>query len=247
MGLFDEQIDEVKRLLDGWKSAGQAREFRAEDRRLWPEGSNLVLQEDTAAELGNPSLASLTLILWTEGEGVENGRITVVGPDVGESSSKSMPFAQVVMVSGEFEDEYGSYRDIRDAVYDTKLEGFSVRTLPSKQSIWCRVSRDAARKGFSVVDVGAVLVDSLSEVEGVSAAEVLYVTESPQEVKKLSDVAAGAQRIVDALMKMYQEENFDCETCEYQDVCDTVMDLKVIREKLADLKASRNRPSPEDN
>jgi CO dehydrogenase/acetyl-CoA synthase beta subunit len=232
MGLFDEQVNEVRRLLDGWKSSGLAREFRAQDRELWPDGSNLVLQEDTALELGNPSTASLTLILWIEGEGVDGGRITVVGPDVGETSGKSIPFAQVVLVSGEFENEYESYRDVRDAVYDARLEGFSVRTLPSKQSIWCRVSRQAALKGFSVVDVGAVLLDSLSEVEEVTAAEVLFVTESPEEVKKLSGAAAGAQRVVDALMKMYQEENFDCETCEYQDVCDTVMDLKVIREKL---------------
>jgi len=36
---------------------------------------------------------------------------------------------------------------------------------------------------------------------------------------------------------MYQEQNFDCETCEYADVCDTVMDLKKIRKKLADDKA----------
>jgi hypothetical protein len=39
------------------------------------------------------------------------------------------------------------------------------------------------------------------------------------------------------MMKMYQENNFDCETCEYQDVCETVMDLKQIRKKLTDGKA----------
>jgi CO dehydrogenase/acetyl-CoA synthase beta subunit len=247
MGLFDEQVAQVRRLLHGWNAAGLAREFRTEDRELWPDGSNLVLQEDSALELGNPSVASLTLILWTEGEGVDNGRITLVGPDVGETTAASVPFAQVVIVSGEFENEYESYRDVRDAVYDARLEGFSVRTLPSKQSIWCRVSRGAFDSGFSLADVGAVLLDSLSEVEEVTAAEVLFVTESTEEVKKLGAAASGAQRIVDALMKMYQEENFDCETCEYQDVCDTVMDLKVIREKLAELKASRNGSPAQDN
>jgi CO dehydrogenase/acetyl-CoA synthase beta subunit len=119
-------------------------------------------------------------------------------------------------------------------VYDTRLEGFSVRTMPSRQSVWCRVSRDAAGRGFSLVDLGAALIDSLKGLDEVSEAQVVFVTAGVDEVKKLAGAAAGAQRIVDAMMKMYQEENFDCETCEYQDVCDTVMDLKKIRQKLAE-------------
>lgn len=236
MALFEEQLGEVRRLLGGWRESGGAREFASSDRKPWPDGPALVLEEETALELGNPSVASISLLLWSERGDVEDGLVTLVGPDVWEAAAPSLPFGQVVIAGGTFPDEYESYRDVRDAVYDTRLEGFSVRTMPSRHSIWCRVSREAAGKGFSLVDLGAALVDSLKSLEEVSAAQVVFVTESPEDVKKLSGAATGAQRIVDAMMKMYQEENFDCETCEYQDVCDTVMDLKKIRQKLAEGK-----------
>lgn len=234
MALFDEQLDELNRIKAGWLEAGMAREFRAGERAPWPEGSTVVLEEETALELGNPSGASIFFILWTESGGVEDGRITLVGPDVSEVTERSVPFAQVVVVSGRFSNEYDSFRDIRDAVYEARSDGLSVRTMPSRQSIWCRVAKGAADGGFSIVDQGSALIETLKEVDGVTGAEVLFVTSSVEDVRKLSAPAAGAQRIVDAMMKMYQEENFDCETCEYQDVCDTVMDLKKIREKLAE-------------
>lgn len=236
MALFDEQLAEFHGVLDSWRASDAVREFTAGGRKLWPEGSSLVLEEDAALELGNPALASISLLMWSEDGGVNDGRITLAGPDVAEAAGPSLPFAQVVVVEGSFTDEYGSYRDIRDAVYDTRLEGFSVRAMPSRQSIWCRVSRDAADRGFSLVDLGAALIGALKEVQGVRGAEAVFVTSSAGDVKMLAPAAAGAQRIVDAMMKMYQEENFDCDTCEYQDVCDTVMDLKKIRKKLAEGK-----------
>ncbi len=235
MALFDEQLTEVRGVLDAWRGSGAARDLAVEELEPWPEGPSLVLQEDTSLELGNPSGASLSMLLWCEGSDVEDGRVTLVGPDVRESiESVSIPFAQVVIAAGRFENEYDTYRDVRDAVYDTRLSGFSMRTLPSKHTLWCRVGRDAAEKGFSLGHLGAALLKGLRQVDEVTGAEVIFVTASPEDVRKLAPAAASAQRLVDAMMKMYQEQNFDCETCEYQDVCDTVMDLKKIREKLAE-------------
>jgi CO dehydrogenase/acetyl-CoA synthase beta subunit len=234
MALFEEQLTEVRNLLEAWRGSGSARDFDCAGREPWPDGPSLVLEEETAIELGNPSVASISMLLWSESGGVEDGTVTLVGSDVAEAAGGSLPFGQVVIAGGRFPDEYESYRDVRDAVYDTRLEGFSVRTMPSRQSVWCRVSRDAAGRGFSLVDLGAALIDSLKGLDEVSEAQVVFVTAGVDEVKKLAGAAAGAQRIVDAMMKMYQEENFDCETCEYQDVCDTVMDLKKIRQKLAE-------------
>ena len=101
--------------------------------------------------------------------------------------------------------------------------------MPSKRTLWCRVGRDAADKGLSLIDLGAALIDSVKRLEEVGSAEVVFVTSSAEDVRRLTSPAASAQRLVDAMMK-----NFDCETCEYQDVCDTVMDLKKIRSKLTD-------------
>jgi CO dehydrogenase/acetyl-CoA synthase beta subunit len=237
MGLFDEQLTEVKRFLSEARREGKVREFRAYNAPPWPAESSLILEEDTAMELGNPKTASLSILLWTEAHAIEDGLISLVGPDVGEVKERSLPFAQVLMVRGSFEDEYESYQGLRDAVYDTRLSGFMARTRPSMQRLWCRVGREAVEQGFSLRYLGAALVKRLKEVQAASGVEVLFVTSSPGDVERLSGAAADARRIIEAMMKMYEEKSFDCETCEYRDVCDEVMELKKIREKLAGEKA----------
>ena len=236
MGLFDEQLAQVSATMEGWRRERTARDFQAAVRPPWPVESSLVLEEDTALELGNPALASLFLLLWGETADVEDGRITLIGPDIPELQEARAPFALVVIVGGDFSDEYDSYRDIRDAVYGTRLEGLSVRMMPSRQTIWCRVSVGAMRKGLCAADIGSALIDAIKEVEEVRAAEVLFVTSSVEDVRSLARPANGARTVVDAMMKMYQEMNYDCDECEYQEVCDTVMGLKKIREKLVDRK-----------
>lgn len=237
MGLFDEQLDDVRKLMRAWRDERVLRELSRADRKPWPLGSSLVLQEDAALEIGNPRIASLSMLLWSEKGDAVSGRVSLVGPDIGEAAEPSIPFAQVLIASGDFPDEYDSYRDLRDAIYDTHLEGLSVRAMPSKQTVWCKVSREAYGSGISFADLGGAYISALEDVPGVVAAEALFITSSAADVANLSKAASGSQRLVEAMMKMYQEQNFDCETCEYQDVCDTVMDLKKIRNKLADDKA----------
>ena len=237
MGLFDEQLAEVRRFMGEAEAEGRLRRLEATADGPWPSGSSLVLEEDTALELGNPGVGSLSMLLWAAPGEARDGAVSLVGPDLGEAPGPGLPFAQVVIAAGEFPNEYDSYRDIRDAVYDTRLKGLSVRTMPSKNVLWCRVSREAAAAGLSIGHLGAALLQSLKDVPGVTGAEALFVTSGKEDISHLSGAAAGARRLVDAMMKMYQENNFDCESCEYQDVCETVMDLKMIRKKLTDGKA----------
>lgn len=232
VGLFDEQLEEIQIFYQAKENEGALRAFAAEEPPSWPEGQSLILEDDTALELGNPRIASLSFLVWSEGNGVEDGRVSLVGPDIGDAGGGSVPFAQVVMATGEFTDQYECFRDVREAVYDTRLEGFSVRTMPSRQTIWCRVGKEAMEDGLSLVDLGSALVESLKEVEFVSGAEVLFVTSSAEDVEELAPAAEGAQRKINAMMKMYEERNFDCETCEYRDVCDNVIELKKMKKQL---------------
>lgn len=234
MGLFDEQVIEVRRFLEEARRQGKVREFRPGSRPPWQVESSIILAEDTALELGNPSVASLSVLIWAGTDDIEDGLSSLVGPDVSEAAGGSIPFAQVLIASGSFADEYECYREIRDAVYDTHLKGFVARTMPSKQSIWCRVGRDALENGFSLADLGASLISALKTVEYVTAAQALFITSSREEVEEIAPAASGARRKVEAMMKMYEEKNFDCEKCEYRDVCESVIELKKMRAQLAE-------------
>ena len=218
--------------MKGAYAEGRARELPFTPVLPRSDSPQVILSEDTGLELGSPGTLSRSLLLWDPGEGVADGRITLVGPDFPEAASPSLPFAQVVMAGGEFSDEYDCYRELRDATYNLKLRGFMTRTFPGRQSIWCRVSKETLAAGFSAQILGSSLIQALRRLEFVRSAEVLLVTASRDEVERLASPADKVLDIVEALIKMYEEMNFDCDTCEYLEVCDSVVELRQIRDRL---------------
>ena len=233
MGLFREPLQKILSLRDRVRAGGKIREFDYNRSAAWPEKKSLVLQEDTLVELGSSS-GSLFLILWTGKSGalLQPGRISLVGPDVSEIGEKTIPFIQIVLVQGKFEDEYETYRELRDLIYDTRPEGISTRIWPDRQRIWCRISKEAVAQGFSLIRYGNTLIKNLNRLKGVGGAEILFITEVMEEQEELRLTAGKVREVVEALIKMYEEMNFDCSDCEYNEVCAEVTTLRDIRERL---------------
>ncbi len=232
MGLFDRPLAEVNDYIKRKYRDGSAKVLPFTPVLPRADAAQVILSENTGLELGNPGMASRSLLLWDGGDSLVDERITLVGPDFFESASQSIPFAQVVMVAGDFSDEYDSYRDLRDATYNIRLRGFMMRVFPGRQSIWCRVSKEALAGGFSAQILGSSLIQSLKQLDFVRSAEVLMVTSSKEDVDELAEPADMVLDIVEALIKMYEEMNFDCEECEYYEVCDEVVELRRIRDRL---------------
>jgi len=237
MGLFYRQLAQVEGFLDEKRRAGLLREFPAAFPETWPSERTLVLEEDTALELGKPSLGSLSFLRWSEPSPSAEDRVLLVGPDVPEMDEKSVPFAQVLLVGGSFENEYERYRDIKDAVYETRLKGLMIRAAPSSRAVWCRVDHCAREKGFSLRHLGAALVENLKELDFVSGVRALFITSGKQDIEKVADAGFEAGRIVGAMTKMNEEMDFDCRTCEFQEICGTVTELKKLRKELIREKA----------
>ena len=108
------------------------------------------------------------------------------------------------------------------------------KTLEEKKSEF--LQKIKSKNGNSMNEYKRVAESPIRYAGGKSLAVGHIIELLPDDVKRLERAATGAQRVVDAMMMMYQQDTYDCETCEYQDVCDTVMDLKKIRKKLDDLK-----------
>ncbi|MGQ9757469.1 MAG: hypothetical protein ACUVRX_04840 [Actinomycetota bacterium] len=232
MGLFEEPLKEIRRFMEERRSLGRAREYPFTPVLPRASSPQVILSEDTGLELGSPGTSSRSLLLWDDAGGVADGRITLVGPDFPEIVGGRAPLAQVVLVAGRFSDEYDCYRELRDATYNLGLRGFMHRIFPGRQSVWCRISREAMERGFNAQALGSALIQAVKKLDFVDAAEVLLVTSSPEDIDELSGAADLVQEIVEALIKMYEEMNFDCDTCEYVEVCDSVVELRRIRERL---------------
>jgi CO dehydrogenase/acetyl-CoA synthase beta subunit len=230
MGLFDREVRSVLEFLTAKREQGSLRELDLSKARGWPEETSLILSEDTVLELGHPLEGSLAFIIWTADDLISDGA-DLVGPDLHELGPRA-PLGQVIMVSGDFAEEYDCYRQLKDAVYGVKLKGLMPRAMPSRQTFWYRVNREAREEGLSLAHLGAALLGKLKAVPKVRAARVIFITSGKGDLELLADAGHDTGRIAAAMVKMYEEMNYDCSDCEYSDVCGEVGELKAMREKL---------------
>lgn len=232
MGLFDETISSLNDWIDAKNSAGAVRQRQVLP-STWPQEKSMILQSDMGMELGNPIKGSLSLLLWAGGDSaVTPDEILLVGPDLPEAGAPALPLARIVLVQGDFADEYESYRELLEAAYGLELRGVTSRSLPSRQEIWLRVSREALQEGMDLEVMGNALLDRLRQLESVRSARIVYVTAGKETIEELRPVAEKARAIIDTLVKIYDEMNFDCEDCESQEICDEVGELRAIHQRM---------------
>ncbi|MBW2454113.1 MAG: hypothetical protein JRI68_06370 [Deltaproteobacteria bacterium] len=231
MGLFDRPLGDLRRWLAGQRDSGELRELEPVAELPWATRPPVVLGDATRLELGNPAVPSFAMALWGAAGDVTDGRITLVGPDFVEATTPSLPLAQVVILGGEIEDPLDGYRAFREAIYGLRLAGVSTRHHPATQRVWYRAGQEALDHGFGGAMLGTALVDRCGELPFADGVEVVLVTGAPQ-VTSLQPTAELAADIGAALTQMSEEMAYDCETCDYSEVCDQIDELKALRDKL---------------
>jgi CO dehydrogenase/acetyl-CoA synthase beta subunit len=235
MELFTNTIESVRAFM---KDLPRKRAFFADAVRLWPGGGgrNIVLKEDMGLELGSPEMESVSCLLWTEDLwAVADHRITLIGPDFPQSEGKSLPFGKVVLlgVEGFTEDNaYDRHKQLDFLRYDLDLKGFMMRAVSQYMREWCRISRESLAQGFSAPVLGSSLMTLFKGMPYVKSFEVLFCTSSTQDVHRLKEITSLAEKVIAAMNKMALEMDFDCVSCDYQDVCDEAEGLKGMRDSL---------------
>ena len=121
--------------------------------------------------------------------------------------------------------------------YDLSLKGYMMRAVSQYMREWSRVSKEAVENGFSFQILGSALLQNLKALDYVSEAEVVFVTSSPEDVRELKKPADRFMKYINAMTKMTEEMDFDCESCEYQDVCNEAEELQGMRKSLMKTKS----------
>jgi CO dehydrogenase/acetyl-CoA synthase beta subunit len=240
-------------LVDGMRRQGlSVREFAAagDPKRLIAElplrvgpGSQegIILRGDTHTELGHPSAGSCAFVMWTSVPSlVHDGRVTLIGPDVGEAAQQRLPLGQVLIVGG---------RDLaaeEQPVLEQKqyiaslLEGYMVKSSPGR--VWSRVSKGAAAKGFGFEMLGKALIAIFkTEIPKIESAEVLFVTSGKQQIAQLESIAEQVRVLGKAFRRdAWRAKGFDlvdctmgtdCNSCEEKPACDDIRDVVKIRKR----------------
>lgn len=195
-------------------------------------GSSIVLKTDTFLELGSPAAGSCAITLYTDKPGLlKDGRITLLGPDVKESPSKVLPFGQVIMAGGEHltHEDYELLLQYQNISY--LIKGYMIRS--TTENIWCRISLEAAQKGFSFEVLGTVLIRHIKSVlPKVESVEVLFVTSTREDIVELNNIGQPVREIARNIKeKIWKDRGVDifeckpgghCGSCADKSVCDNI-------------------------
>lgn len=204
----------------------------------WPVGGprNIILNDDCGLELGHPKDESLACVLWSEDvDTVQDGRVTLIGPDFSASGGENLPFAKIVLVGVEgftVDNTYDRCMELDQLRFDVDLEGFTLKAASQYQREWCRISREALNGGFSAGHLAASLMRMLKSVPYVRSAEIVLMTSSPADIRRLRQIVNPAVRLIAAMNKMASELELDCTECEFEDVCSEADDLRTMRNRV---------------
>ena len=245
MDLFDGIIKDIRSFHERKKEEGRVKERKCASAFAWPEAGsrNLVFQLDTGLELGHPTLPSVAFHVWTQEPGLVNeDRVSLIGPDIGESSASMLPFGKIILIKGmgfNEENAYDRYLQIGLARYDISLKGYMMRAATQYLREWSRISREAMGGGFSLFTLGEALIRKYCEMEYVTGAEVIFITDDQGEFEEIAPLAEKADKINRAMSKMMEEMSFDCEDCDYEEICRDVAAMRSLRKHREKSKEER--------
>lgn len=242
MHLFNPIIEEIKNFTAKKIRDGNVMEYSVLKEVSWPRAglTDIVFKSDAKIELGNPKDESVSFLAWTGDKSlVRDGLISLVGPDIGEMETGRLPFGKIILIGGSgFNEEncYDRFREMDLSRYDILLKGYMMRAVSQYMREWSRVSRDAVENGFSFSILGSALSRKLKELNYVDAVEILFVTSSSEDVRELKKTGDRFLQYINAMTKMAEEMDFQCESCEFQEICEEAEELRDMRQSLMDKK-----------
>jgi CO dehydrogenase/acetyl-CoA synthase beta subunit len=229
MNSFNSYFQSIKDYIGGLRGKDRAVRVWFADRSAvavnspaesrWPR----VLKEDTAVELGGPLSAGTIFFLCGDDVSlIADGRITLVGADIIETTEKILPFGQVVLVAGPTLTK-GITPELENELYTAaRVPGYMLRSTGGH--IWSRLSHQAVSDGFSLKLLGRAILSHISaNLASASAAEVLFVTSSVGDVQELDKIGILVRSLAHDLrrerIKQATGEEFECESDGDCDIC----------------------------
>lgn len=200
-----------------------------------------LLKEDVFVELGSPKHESIAYVVITrDPKEVQDGRITLIGPDIPESEGKDLNFGQVLLFGGSNIQDL-EYKEMERALFHLKnLEGFMIRAVPNK--LWTRVSKEVGQRGFSFETLGkALMIMYKQQFPSIETIEIVFITtDSDQDFLELKVLGSEIRKeyiqkysahLKSRLVEITEKQRDDCDypwtcdECDYTTVCDEVRDI----------------------
>ncbi len=226
MKLYDKLIDSTLEEIKDLKVSTFS------DSAPWPdtETSELVMQRDSAYELGGSGNPSVNYTLVTTGDYLTEDEVWLAGPDLSRIRG-DVSFARIVILEtddlgDDDEAAYNAIRKMEFVRYHVFPKGYMVRVSSRSNQEQVRISKDSIKGGISFASVGADYIKKYKEIDAVKHVRIIFITDQPEVVEKLSPNAGLADDITKAMTHIMDGLDTDCNHCEMKTVCDEVEGMK---------------------
>jgi len=174
---------------------------------------------DAYTELGGPKVEhKFELVRVRNSDEVEDGKITIIGPDLKELEKKAYPFGIYIEVAGkDLEEGLEGVFERRIHEYCNYIEG--LMHLNQRYDIWLRISKRSFEKGLnSFTHVGKVLQRLFkSELPIIEKIQTTFITD-PEKVNEKFKEAMETYERRDARARGLKDEDVDafygCTLCQ---------------------------------
>lgn len=237
MKIFDPHIQDVRRYLTSGINPSLAKVSLFEKKLIWPRGTpgQIILNSETALELGHPKTESLAFLMWTDSpDRVRDGIIEVIGPELNMLGSGKVPLGKVTLLGVHgFTEENAYDRFIEMDMVRTRiaLKGYMLRAVPQQNREWSRISQEALREGLSLRVLGNELIREYRKLSYVDSVEVLFITSSVEDIRRLKLTAEKVSQIIKVMNKIFDNLELDCDACDFSGVCSEIEGLRKMHRR----------------
>jgi len=179
-----------------------------------------IRRQDMQVELGGPDQKSKFELVRVKGlDEVEDGKITVIGPDIKDiPEGSSLPFGIYIEVAGkDVEEELEGVIERRIHEYCNFIEGFM--HLNQRYDIWLRLNKKSFQKGLNSFNhIGKVLTRLYkSELPFIEKIQITFMTE-PKKIQEMWEQAMKIYEARDAKARGMKDEEvetfYGCTLCQ---------------------------------
>lgn len=232
MNILNEYFEELKQYLELDEVKNNTKIHLFDSSVKWPksETSNIIFNSDTSVELGNPKYDSLSFLMFTNSlEKINDGNISIIGSDLNELRNKQVAFGKIVLIGCKGlneENAYKRYQELDLVRFKLYLDGYMLKAMSQRNLEWSRISHKGLDAGFSLKILGNELIREYKKLEYVESVEIIFVTEFENQIRELSKVGEKSSKVITAMNKIFDDLEYDCNNCDFEDVCGEIDGLK---------------------
>jgi acetyl-CoA synthase len=177
-----------------------------------------IRKDDLYLEIGGGRTECVELVRMADMNAVEDGKVTLVGPDIPDQAGGRLPLAIYVEVAGrKFQEDFEPI--IERQIHHLINYAQGVMHVGQRDISWIRVGKAAVDKGFKLKDIGTILHAKLHQDFGsvFDKVQITLMTE-PAKVKEVLAKARDIYRLRDARVENMTDEGeetyYSCTLCQ---------------------------------